>query len=385
MAFKFGSNTVIALEDKTIASYIDTAPEFVTSDSTKRIRATLTGVNVYGNLKYGSIGVGSGIGGVGEVAGWSYGGLVYNTPTTPPTTVLSTIRKFPFASTSPSTAPQALNDTGAAGYYNTGWGTDSYAFYLRGVNASPVTSSPGQMYYVPYSSAGTASLTSIGTFSPGQYGISGGGNGLQNMELGYAVTGYRYPSTFTGAVNVFPFAKHEFRYATVTTLTTSDIGAPMATFNTASEGFTAGGLIDATSAASTSIYKYPYAAIGSRVSYGTTGTARYGQIGLFNSVNGYAIGGRTPSPTGFPATNNIEKFPFSGTVPVATTIVGSTGARFNAASHNSPTVGFIAYGDNGPAAAGSIISFPFASEVFATHYPAPGTPARYVAAGATSQ
>lgn len=381
MAFKFGSNNVITLirNPERFANNTGAAWNDAQGNRFNITKATFDNINVYGSVRYRRAGIETAQGGVGETFGIHIGGGVF------PATQSGTWKRYAFASDAPTAAkvPVVYTTPLVSSYMGTGWSGMTHGLFHTGVALDTARAGLTTIARFPFAfstAAGEGFNFGVANLGVGRYYQSAGGNGMQNKELAISVGGFSTSlAALAGFIEVLPLTlSGEFTVAQGAGFA-PDLRASASIVNSQDVGYTMGGSSASpaypTAIATNTIVAYPFSNITGSFTIGTTlATARGSAAGFMNSTHGYIAAGASPTFATVTTTNNIEKFPFAASSPVAT-VLGSTPARAHAVSHSSTTSGYILGGSTlgqlAPSPGGHVLStlrLPFASDTaFVAH------------------
>lgn len=385
MAFKFGSNNVITLQPsplawpKDLSSPTDPRSNYGIDRPFLSTVAQFDRVDVYGPLRFARIGIESSQAGVGQTYGIHIGGAVF------PATQSGTWKRYAFASDAPTAAkvPVIYTSNLVPSYMGTGWSGVTHGLLHTGVAVDSGRAGLTTVARFPFAfstTAGEGFNIGIANLTQGRYYQSAGGNGLQSKEFAIAVGGFSTSlAALASTIEALPFALGgEFYVAGGVVISNPRASASIA--NGPDVSYTMGGTTGSpaypTAVATNIIVAYPHSNIlnGSFTIATTLATARGSAAGFMNPTHGYIAGGASPTFATVTTTNNIEKFPFAASSPVAT-VLGSTPARVHSTSHSSTTSGYILGGHSlaslAPAPSAQVLStlrLPFASDTaFVAH------------------
>jgi len=200
----------------------------------------------------------------------------------------------------------------------------------------------------------------------------------QGDTRGY-VSGRYAPSVFNDSIETFPFASDvgSEEYGDLSVVRENVVGQ-----SSDSYGYTSGGYRTPLTNYNV-IDKFPFAGVtGSASDVGDLTEARYRAAGQSSSVNGYTSGGTSVGPSGVPAYNIIDRFPFA-TDTNAADVGDLFETRKDVTGQSSSIYGYTSGGVAPPTYVTTIDKFPFASAANASDVNEL-TQARATAAGQSS-
>ena len=299
----------------------------------------------------------------GTTSGYTTGGGTGSPTQPPPSTTVSTIDKFPFASDANATD---VGDRTVAGVRMAGQSSDANGY------TSGNRSFTGPIYYsnvidkFPFSSDANAADVGDMTYEKEM------NRGQSSSTHGYNTGGTSPPGiAMVNIIEKFPFAS-DANASDVGDMTLVRYGGAGISSN--ENGYYASGNVTGSVAPFTAIQKFSFASDGNTTVVGELSTSGSVHTSGKNSrVNGYVTGLYVPSAEGGIPSKiaRIEKFPFAN--EANTTFVGNLStfpspASGQSAGQSSDANGYTAGGHNYPpyAIGTTIDKFPFSSDADAT-------------------
>lgn len=258
----------------------------------------------------------------------------------PVLTMVSSVEKFPFAST--TVAGASLFNMGYPTYGGAAASSDTHGYV--GGGASPAGNST-QIYKYPFATSNPSATTiTVGATYPYYttvYGPRYNTSGHASAINGYIAGGTFTPGASTNFVERYPFANDNSGQQT-SYLTVSR--RHISTQSSSNFGYAAGG---SDASMFQTIDKFPFVSDSVATSVGNLFIARELASGISSQTNGYVAGGGAPPSFPGTVTAVVDKFPFS-TDSNATRVGSLASARWGAGGHSSMSEGYITGGSNTP-------------------------------------